>query len=153
MSPSVFKSKDFLAGALYAGVGLAALLIARSYALGTATHMGPAYFPSVLGGLLLLIGVIAIVRAFLRPGETVDGFALKAVVLVLAATTLFGLLLKPAGLVPAIVVLVITSAYASIKFRWWPTLCLAAALAAFCVLTFVKGLGIPLPILGPWFGG
>jgi hypothetical protein len=26
-------------------------------------------------------------------------------------------------------------------------------LTAFCILIFLKGLGIPLPILGSWFGG
>jgi putative tricarboxylic transport membrane protein len=30
---------------------------------------------------------------------------------------------------------------------------MAAGLTIFCVLVFVKGLGIPLPIIGPWFGG
>jgi hypothetical protein len=30
---------------------------------------------------------------------------------------------------------------------------MAAGLTVFCVLVFIKGLGIPLPIIGPWLGG
>ena len=26
------------------------------------------------------------------------------------------------------------------------------ALVAFCALVFVKGLGLPVPLIGPWFG-
>lgn len=55
--------QDFFAGTIYAAFGLAAILIGRDYEMGTATRMGPAYFPSVLGGLLLLIGVISIARS------------------------------------------------------------------------------------------
>jgi hypothetical protein len=29
----------------------------------------------------------------------------------------------------------------------------SAGMTAFCVLVFNKGLGVPLPVLGPWFGG
>jgi len=30
---------------------------------------------------------------------------------------------------------------------------MAVGLTVFCVLVFLKGLGIPLPVLGPWLGG
>jgi hypothetical protein len=30
---------------------------------------------------------------------------------------------------------------------------MALALTLFCVLVFIKGLGVPLPVVGPWFGG
>jgi hypothetical protein len=30
---------------------------------------------------------------------------------------------------------------------------MVAGLTIFCVLVFIKGLGIPLPIVGPWLGG
>ena len=71
----------------------------------------------------------------------------------MAATVLFGLLVRGAGVVISIVVLVLMSAYASVKFRWGPSIALAVGLTVFCVLVFIKGLGIPLPIFGPWFGG
>jgi hypothetical protein len=56
-------------------------------------------------------------------------------------------------LVVALLLLVIMSASASKRFRWRTALIVAAGLTIFCILVFVKGLGIPLPILGPWLGG
>ncbi len=69
------------------------------------------------------------------------------------SVVVFGFLVRGAGLVVALPLLVIISAYASTRFRWRTTLIMAAGLTIFCALVFVKGLGIPLPIIGPWFGG
>jgi putative tricarboxylic transport membrane protein len=32
-------------------------------------------------------------------------------------------------------------------------LALAMGLAVFCILVFIKGLGVPLPVWGAWLGG
>ncbi|MGH7262136.1 MAG: tripartite tricarboxylate transporter TctB family protein, partial [Nitrospiraceae bacterium] len=87
------------------------------------------------------------------PGEPISIFAYKEIALVLAATVLFGVLARGAGVVISIFVLVLISAYASVKFRWGPSIALAVGLTVFCVLVFIKGLGIPLTIFGTWFGG
>ena len=39
------------------------------------------------------------------------------------------------------------------SFAGAPTLALAAGATVFCALVFVKGLGVPLPLIGRWFGG
>ncbi|HVS25707.1 MAG TPA: tripartite tricarboxylate transporter TctB family protein [Burkholderiales bacterium] len=145
--------KDFWAGVIYTAIGLAAVVIGKDYGMGSATKMGPAYFPTLLGALLALIGLAAIVRSFLRAGESIGVFAYKGIALVTVATVLFGLLVRGAGIVIAIFVLVLMSAYASVKFRWGHSIALAVGLTVFCVLVFIKGLGIPLPMLGSWFGG
>jgi putative tricarboxylic transport membrane protein len=147
------STKDFCAGAIYIAFGLTAVLLARDFDMGTALKMGPAYFPTVLGYLLALIGVIAVARSFILSGSPIGRFAWKGLLLVVAATLVFGLTVRGAGLAVALPALVIVSAYASIQFRWLSTLALAAALTFFCSLVFLKGLGIPLPIIGAWFGG
>jgi putative tricarboxylic transport membrane protein len=73
--------------------------------------------------------------------------------LIVTATVVFGFLVKGAGLAIALPLFVMMTAYASAKFRWVPSLILAAATTVFCVLVFVKGLGVPLPIIGRWFAG
>lgn len=154
MSSLIRKPKDFWSGVIFAGTGLATVIIAMDYPLGTAVKMGPAYFPTVLGSLLVLIGLIAIIRSLLsigRPSGPIGRFAFREGFLVLAATVLFGALVRGAGLAVALTVLVLMSAYASTKFRWGPSLALAAGMTIFCLLVFVKALGIPLPILGSWF--
>ncbi|HEU4345152.1 MAG TPA: tripartite tricarboxylate transporter TctB family protein [Candidatus Binatia bacterium] len=147
------STRDFWTGLIYVFFGLTAVLIARDYGMGTALRMGPGYFPTVLGVLLTLIGVIALVRSFIVPGSPIGGLALKGLLLVVGSTLVFGLILREAGIVIALPVFVIMSAYASIHFRLGPSLALAAGLTLFCVLVFLKGLGVPLPILGSWFGG
>ncbi|MGN2391602.1 tripartite tricarboxylate transporter TctB family protein [Pelomicrobium sp. G1] len=152
--PSLIKHpKDFWTGVLYVTIGLAAIVIARDYPMGTALKMGPAYFPTVLGGLLTLIGLAALIRSLVRHGEKIAPLAWRKVVLVLVPTLLFGVLVRGAGLVPATAVLVLASAYASAHFRWFPSIALAAGLTLFCALVFVQALGLPLPLFGPWLGG
>jgi len=150
---SIKSVKDFWAGAIYIAFGASAMVIARDYGMGTAFKMGPAYFPTILGALLVLIGLISIVRSFLVPGTPIGSFALKGLALVVASSVVFGAIVRGAGLVAAIPVFVILSAYASIHFRWAPTVGIAVGLTVFCVLVFLKGLGVPLPVVGPWLGG
>ena len=153
MKSLIRNPREFGAGVIYAAIGIAAIVLGRNYGMGTATKMGPAYFPSLLGALLAAIGMIAIIRSLLVAGKPIEGFTFRGLAMVLAAIVLFGLLARGAGLVVAIFVLVMVSARASVRFRWSHSMALAGGLAAFCTLVFVKGLGIPLPLLGSWFGG
>lgn len=152
ISPSN-NPKDFWTGIIYISFGSASVIIARDYGMGTALKMGPAYFPAILGGLLVGIGVIAVIRSFIVPGAPVGAFAFKGMALVIFSVLLFGFIVRGAGLAIALPMLVVISALASARFRWRPTLILAVGLTVFCVAVFLKGLGIPLPTIGPWFGG
>jgi len=144
--------QDFWSGVIFLAFGLAAVLIGRDYAMGTAGRMGPAYFPTILGALLAVIGAISVVRSMIRPGEAIERIAFKNLFVILLAVVLFGLLMRGAGLVIAVIVLVMMSGFASQKFRVLPFLAVAIGLAAFSALVFVVGLGLPMPILGSWFG-
>jgi putative tricarboxylic transport membrane protein len=145
--------KDFWTGLIYILFGVSAILIARDYDMGRGARMGPAYFPTILGGLLSVIGAIAVIRSFLVSGAPIGAFTFKGLLLVCGSVLLFGVSVRGAGLAIALPLLVIISAMASIRFRLWPTIFIAAGLTIFCVLVFLKGLGIPLPVIGPWFGG
>jgi hypothetical protein len=144
--------KDFWAGIIYLFFGTGAFIIARDYPMGTALRMGPSYFPSILSVLLVLIGIIALFRSATKAGSPIGGFAAKGLVLVITSTLLFGLILRGAGLIIALPLLVIVSAYGSMYFRWSTAFTMAAGLTVFCILIFLKGLGVPLPLLGSWFG-
>ena len=145
--------KDFWTCVLYVLFGGIAFWIARDYGFGTASRMGPGYFPTVLSALLVLIGVISLVRSFIVPAEPLGKFAVKAGFLVILATVLFGVLINRAGLIIALLALVLVSAAASEKFRFeWKAAAGLVVLIAFCALVFVKGLGVPMPLIGTWFG-
>jgi hypothetical protein len=148
----IHNPKDFWSGVIFMAFGGAAVFIARDYPFGTTFKMGPGYFPTVLGALLALVGLLAVLRGLVRPGTAVGRFAWRELALVLAATVLFGLLFRGAGLVVAVMLLVAVSAYASRHFRWGPTVAIGVGMAVFCVLVFVKALGLPIPVFGPWFG-
>ena len=152
MTTKARSSSDFWAGIIYIAFGVTALVAARDYGLGSATRMGPGYFPTMLAWLLTGIGVISAVRGMRGKGEHVGGFSLRGIFFIAGPIVLFASLLQGAGLLVALPLLIITSAYASAHFNWLRTLLLAAGLTVFCSLVFIKGLGIPMPLLGSWFG-
>jgi hypothetical protein len=123
--------------------------------MGQASRMGPGYFPTVLSVLLMAFGLAAVVRAFVgKEGEKVGAFNWKGVVLICGATALFGFLLIPAGLIIALVVLCLVSAFASHFFKFeLKAVGLLVVLVVFCALVFAKGLGVPMPLIGSWLGG
>lgn len=155
MASPIRNLKEFLTGLIYMLIGSGAIMIAvlEDYKIGTALKMGPAYFPLLLSGILIFIGLVSVVRSMLRPGTPIGAFAVNGLVLVVIPTVLFGLLVRKVGLVIMLPLLIVVSAYADREFKLKPTLILAAGLTAFCILVFLKGLGIPLPILGSWFTG
>jgi len=146
--------RDFWAGAIYLALAVVAIWIGQDYQPGTSARMGPGYFPTVLGSLLAIFGVASIGRSFIRPGEPISAIAWRPLALVLGATVLFGLLLGRVGVLIALPCLIVVSALASRNSRLNVTSISALlGLVAFCVIVFVKGLGVPMPLIGTWFGG
>ena len=152
MNPIARNAKDFWTGLIYLFVGSGALILSRDYGMGTAVKMGPAYFPTLLSLLLMVIGIISVLRSFLKSGSPIGVVAWKGLVLIVVSTLLFGMIVRGAGLLLALPVLVIVSALASTRFSWKTSLLEAAGITVFCILVFLKGLGVPLPILGSLFG-
>lgn len=146
-------SNDLWCGLIFIAVGLGAVFFTRGLSMGTAVRMGPAYYPTGLGVLLALIGAAIVLRSLIRPGPPVGRLAFGKLALVLGSTVLFGLLLRRAGFVVSLILLVILSAWASRRFRWPVALALAVGLALGSTILFVWLLGLPIPILGPWLGG
>ena len=62
--------KDFWSGLMFIGSGLFFMIWAMMYyQMGTAVRMGPAYFPTVLGGLLAVLGVIILAESLMVEPE------------------------------------------------------------------------------------
>ena len=152
MSSLIKHPKDFYAGLMYASIGAGVVLIARDYNIGTSVRMGPGYFPIILGTLLILVGSISMIRSFFHHGTSIPRFVWRDIFLILGSVIVFGLTFRGAGLLPSLFVMVVICAYASSEFRLRTAVLLAAGSAIFSALVFVKGLGMPLAIIGPWFG-
>ncbi len=139
--------KDFWAGLMFIGFGLfAALWAVFNYQMGSAVRMGPAYFPAVLGGLLVLLGLMVLVTSFAIDGPKVPTFHFKPLILISGACVAYGDLMKPLGLVGATAALVFIAAAGGHEFKWKEVTILYVLLIIFSVLVFVKGLTLPFPL-------
>jgi hypothetical protein len=149
----VRNPRDFYAGLLFVAFGVVALVIAQSYPLGTASRMGPGYFPRVLGILLVTLG--ALQTAIGLRGRA--GFPLqwhwRPLFILLASVALFIVLTTWFGLIVAGLVLVLVSSVASEEFRWREALIAGAVQGVAAAAVFVYGLGLPLPVWPPFLGG
>jgi len=65
----ISNGRDFWAGLMFIAFGLGFMLVAQNYAMGNAVRMGPAYFPTVLGGMLAVLGAAVFLRAFVSKIE------------------------------------------------------------------------------------
>ena len=143
------NQKDFWSGLMFVAFGLFFAGFAQEYDMGTAARMGPAFFPTVLGGLLLLLGVIVGIQGLATEDVhgNVEPFHFRPLLLVLGAVVAFGLLLRPAGLIVSLFVLVIVSSLGGHEFRWRDVLLLALGLMLLMLAVFVYGLGMTIPVL------
>jgi hypothetical protein len=192
----ITNGKDFWAGLMFVAFGVAFMWKAQDYAMGTSVRMGPAYFPTMLGGLLAILGAVVLLRAFvskienplqvfpfklwrivvglalgvvayyaqpphdaniaLEAGHTIlsglavglifAAFGERSLWVVLFSVVVFGYVLKPLGLVAAVVLLVFISAWGGHEFKIKEVTIMSVALAIFAVLAFVKGLGLPMNV-------
>lgn len=151
MPKFVRNPSNFLAGLLFAGIGLAFVYFARGYHLGSASAMGPAYFPTVLGGLLAAVGGVLALGSLAGLQARLESFSWRPLAVVVMSLVAFGFLVRGAGLIPGVVVLAVASLAASIHFRPATALLLGLGLAVFSWAVFSWGLGLPLPAFGTWF--
>ena len=138
--------KDFWSGLMFCGFAVVGILAARGYSLGAAGKMGPGYFPLLLGGVLALLGVVLIARSIVLDGEPLPRFHILPLAVIAVAVCLFGVLIEPFGLVTALAVLTMLSAWAGPQFRWLEAAALTAVLIVFSIGVFVYALGLSLSV-------
>jgi uncharacterized membrane protein len=147
MKLALRKNKDFWAGLMLIVIGAAAMFISRDYRFGSALRMGPGFFPTILGGILIAFG-ICIVAVGLRSREKIQGsLSLRALILLPLSLVLFGILMEKAGFLPALVALVFVAAASGREFKVGETLLTTVFLAILSVAVFIWGLGLPYPLI------
>jgi putative tricarboxylic transport membrane protein len=143
-------NKGVWSGLMFIGVGVATLTVAVEYRLGSALRMGPGYFPSVLGGVLIVLGILVLAKGLKSPEPIAGKWSLRALILLPLSLVLFGWLMEHAGFVPALVVLVVGSSAAGEEFNALEALMLAGVLTFGAVAVFIWGLGLPFPLFAGW---
>jgi putative tricarboxylic transport membrane protein len=141
--------KDFWAGLIFVVLGGAFVALALQFRLGDLHRIGPGMFPTLVGSLLVGLGLIVAARALVLEGAPIERVQARPLIVSLAAIALFALPLQWLGLVAAVAVLVLVGAYAAREVRLLQVLALAIFLILFAIAVFVWLLGLPLP-LWPW---
>ena len=120
--------------------------------LGSATQMGPGFFPAMLAACLGTIGAGVVIRAFRVPSAHPFGTVpWRAIVFLSLATILFAAFVDDLGMLPGTFVTAFVACLASPRIKLWQAAVTSVCIAAFCSLVFSVGLGVPLPILGDLF--
>lgn len=141
--------RDFWSGVLFLVTGILFMVLSRQYTLGTAAKMGPGYFPTILGGLMAILGLVIMIPAFAGKGAEIriDKIDFKANLLVLVAVAVYALTLPKLGFIVSLFLLIWISSIASHEFKPKTTLISSVVLLVFSYLVFVKGLELQFPFL------
>ncbi len=145
------NAKDFWSGVLFAAVGLFFIVTVQELRLGTAARMGPAYFPTILGGLLTLLGLALVARGFFSrrsdpDAGRVEPFHWRILLLILGSVLAFSLLLQPCGVLIAVGAMIFIAACAEKKIHVKETIAVIVVLDAIVWVTFVYGIGMQIPV-------
>ncbi len=158
MALKIQDRKDLNAGLMFIIIGGLFLLIAAGvpgiaslpgYSMGTAVRMGPAYFPTILGGILVALGTIVLFRAFAVEGPPPPPTHWRPLLWILGSVILFGLLVGTAGIIIATASVVLVCAFGGHEFYWKEQIIEAVILSLAVVGIFSWGLGLPFK-LWPW---
>jgi hypothetical protein len=146
MKTPLFQNPDILSGIMFIGVGGIGMYIARDYPFGSALRMGPGYFPTVLGGIMVAMGIYCLLMGLKRQEKIKRTWSVRALIILPITTFVFGVMMEYLGFVPAVIVLSVLASTASPEFHWLEQLVLAAGLTVGCVALFIYGIGLPYPL-------
>ncbi len=147
MKTDYSQNKDFWAGLMFMGTGATAMFIARDYAFGSTLRMGPGYFPSMLGGVLIVFGIAIMIKGLRRSEKIQGNWSVRALIVLPLSLAVFGILMEKAGFLPAMAALVFGSAAAGREFKWLEVLLCAIVLTVISVALFIWGLGLPYALV------
>jgi len=151
--------RDFYAGGLMLLLGLGIALKGATYRTGTLMHMGPGFFPTALGVLLVLLG-IAIAAAALAPSADSGSEHGDSILpenpqwwgwfCILMSPVLFIFFGRYFGMAPGTFACVCIAAWGDKQATLKSTIILATIVTIFGVALFSYFLQVPMPIFTWW---
>lgn len=143
---SVNDARQFWSGTLFLFLGTIALWkLPRP--LGTASAMGPGYFPMLLGIGLVLIGVASMALSVRASTKTrVGSLPLVPACLVLGGVVAFGLMIEEVGLVLSLLVLIGASCYSRLLKRPLEVIAMYVILLPIIWVIFIYTIQLPLDL-------
>ena len=146
MSSKIKSQEDFWAGLMFIAFGVLAIFISTDYPLGSAMRMGPGYFPTGIGIILIILGSIIAMTSFKVVGDKVGTFAFKPMILLSVAFGVFGWAIDNIGFILALFILIALSSAAGKEFKMKEILPMSAVLIVGSWALFIWGLELPFPL-------
>jgi hypothetical protein len=143
-------NKDYYGGALMILLGLGAVLEGVSYDIGTLRHMGSGFFPSAVGVLLAITGVLIAIEGLGRKNVTARGEARpewRGWLCILGGIVAFIVLGEYTGLLPATFAIVFISALGDRQNTVKVAALLALSMCVVAVVVFWWALQLQFPLL------
>ncbi|QCO05553.1 tripartite tricarboxylate transporter TctB family protein [Azospirillum argentinense] len=151
------RSADLFAGAVVAAVAVAAIAVSGSFPTmaGLDTDVGPARFPIIYAGALLVLSAILVIGRLMpkrgaqaapaEPQAPAEAFRFHRVAIGVVATAVYIYMLSLIGYLPTTVVFLIGMMRLMGMRSWVRAPIIAVAVTAFLYLVFLYALQIPLP--------
>jgi hypothetical protein len=132
--------------------GLTALYFGRNLQMGTTVRMGPGYVPHMLAYIMMVLGaIVAVIALLTSKGETTEAPKWKPITMVTIGIVCFGLLFETAGLLPALVALVLIASLGGEEFKLIEVIGNMVVLAILCIVVFKVGLSMNISVIrGVW---
>ncbi|HVA13722.1 MAG TPA: tripartite tricarboxylate transporter TctB family protein [Stellaceae bacterium] len=139
--------RKIASGSIFLAFGVAGIVMALGYNLGTPTHVGPGGFPLILSIILAGLGLASLVQGWLAPyAGGLGSWRARAIYLIPLSVVFFGVTVERFGLIPAIVGTTIIAGLANPTIRLIEIAIMCVALAAFGAGVFVYGLDLPFSL-------
>jgi hypothetical protein len=145
------NNRDFFAGLVYITTGAVGMIIALDYPFGSALRMGPGYFPTVLGGMMIAFGVAVLLMGVKNNEKIKGGWSIRALIVLPIAAVVLGYVMEHVGFIPALALLIPLAAASGNEFKWKEIIPLTIGLIVISLSIFIWGLGLPYPLIkGLW---
>ena len=119
-------------------------LTALRYPIGELSHAGPGFFPAMVSGMLMVIGVATVVRSFFVEKVHLPLY-FRNIVIVLGSLCGFAVVSMFVNMIAGIIFMVFVSTLAGTSYSWWRNVKISAGLIAMALaLQYLLGLNLPL---------
>jgi hypothetical protein len=143
--------RDLWSGVAFVAIGVAALALGRGLTIGTAAEMGEGYVPIAMALLLIALGTLIALLAWLggppAPERRLETMRWRPLLFVTAGILAFAAALESLGLIAAIAASVVAANFAGEPLRARSLLILICVLSLGVTGVFLWGLGLPVNAL------
>ena len=154
--------QNLAAGLFLVALGLFALWAGRNLNAGTLASMGPGMVPRAVAVMIIIVGAIVAVGAFIWHGPSLDTVSIRGPLFITLGILAFGLTIRgfriplpggaglqtPAlGLIGAGPLAIMIAGFASAETRWRELVIFTIVMTVFCWLLFKVALNLPIPLM------